>query len=114
MNFYPQRGNEQAGYRPAIVLSDGLIDPGHSDLAFVVPVTSPIKPAYPFHVPVPGGIAINGSLVGTPYTTLTGVALTDHAKSLDLSARNATVIGGISPGSLFYTQVVSYVRAILA
>ncbi|MFB9324709.1 type II toxin-antitoxin system PemK/MazF family toxin [Paenibacillus aurantiacus] len=114
LNFYPQRGNEQAGYHPAIVISDGLIDPAHSDLAFVVPVTSPTKPGYPFHVPVPVGIDINGALAGVSYTTLNGVALTDHAKSLDLSARNAIVIGEIPTSSPFYNQVVTYVRAILA
>jgi len=114
LNFYPQSGNEQAGYRPAIVISDGLIDPTHSNLALVVPVTSPIKPGYPFHIPVPAGIAIDGSLAGVPYTTLNGVVLTDHMKSLDLSARNAVVIGEISPGSPFYNQMVTYLRAILA
>lgn len=114
LNFYPQKGNEQAGYRPAIVISDGLIDPAHSDLAIVVPVTSPIKPGYPFHVPVPAGITINGSLAGVSYTTLNGVALTDHNKSLDLSARNAIVIGQISSSSPFYNQIIAYVRAILA
>lgn len=114
LNFYPQKGNEQAGYRPAIVVSDGLIDPSHSDLALVVPVTSPTKPGYPFHVPVPTGIAINGALAGVPYKTLNGVALTDHTKSIDLSARNAVVIGQIPPSSPFYNQVVTYVRAILA
>jgi len=113
MNLYPQSGHEQAGYRPAIVISDGLIDSSVSHLAFIVPITNQPK-GYAFEVPVPPGIPINGDLVGTIYTQLTGVASTDHAKSLDLNARNATVIGQVPPNSSFYQQVVTYVRAILA
>ncbi|MFY0543130.1 type II toxin-antitoxin system PemK/MazF family toxin [Brevibacillus sp. H7] len=113
MNLYPQSGHEQAGYRPAIVISDGLIDPSISELAIIVPVTAQAK-GYNFEVPVPPGIPINGALVGNGYTQLNGVALTDHVKSLDLNARNATVIGQIDPSSLFYQQVVTYVRSMLA
>jgi mRNA interferase MazF len=114
MNLYPQSGHEQAGYRPAIVISDGLIDPSISELAFIVPVTNQAK-GYSFEVPVPAGIPVNGALLGkTDYTHLSGVVLTDHAKSLDLSTRGATVFGQIDPTSHFYTQVISYVRSILA
>lgn len=115
MNLYPQSGNEQAGYRPAIVISDGLIDPSISSLAIIVPVTSHQK-GYSFEVPVPTDppIPINGALVGTNYSKLAGVALTDHVKSLDLSARNATVIGLLDTNDSFYRKVVTYVRAILA
>jgi mRNA interferase MazF len=113
INLYPQSGREQAGYRPAIVLSDGLIDSSISELAIVVPVTNQAK-GYNFEVPVPPGIPIDGALVGNVYTQLSGVALTDHVKSLDLNTRNATVIGQIDPNSTFYQQVVTYVRAMLA
>ncbi|MED3310824.1 type II toxin-antitoxin system PemK/MazF family toxin [Bacillus thuringiensis] len=113
LNLYPNAGNEQSGYRPALVVSDGLIDSQISNLSIVVPLTSKVK-GYAFEVPVPANIPINGSLVGNSYTELAGVALTDHVKSLDLAARNATVIGHVEPSSAFYTQVVSYVRAILA
>ncbi|OPA79273.1 hypothetical protein BVG16_09290 [Paenibacillus selenitireducens] len=113
LNLYPKAGHEQAGYRPAIVISDGLIDPSISDLAYIVPVTSQVK-GYAFEVPVPAGISIDGSAIGTIYTQLAGVALTDHAKSLDLGARNATVIGHVDPNSDFYKHVITYVRAILA
>ncbi len=113
LNLYPKAGNEQAGYRPAIVISDGLIDDKISSLGIIVPTTSKVK-GYAFEVPVPPGIPMNGALVGTPYTNLSGVALTDHVKSLDLAARNATVVGHIDPNSDFYKQVVTYVRAMLA
>jgi mRNA interferase MazF len=113
MNLFPQSGREQTGFRPVIVISDGLIDPSISDLAIVVPVTNQAK-GYNFEVPVPPGIPINGALVGNNHTQLSGVALTDHVKSLDLSTRNATVIGQIDLNSLFYQQVVTYVRSMLA
>lgn len=113
LNLYPKAGHEQAGYRPALVISDGFIDPLISDLAFIVPITSQVK-GYAFEVPVPVGIDIDGSKVHNSYTMLEGVALTDHAKSLDLNSRNASVIGQVDPDSDFYRTVVTYVRAILA
>lgn len=113
LNLYPNAGNEQSGYRPAIVISDGLIDDKISNLSIIVPTTTKVK-RYAFEVPIPPGIPMNGALVRTPYTKLSGVALTDHVKSLDLAARNATVVGHIEPESDFYKQVVTFVRAILA
>lgn len=109
MNLHPTRGHEQHGWRPAIVLSDGLIDPYNSSFAMVVPVTSETK-GYPFEVSVPTGI----SLTHPTYTALKGVVLTDQAKSLDLSARNAEVIGRVDPTSTFYQNIVTNVRSILA
>jgi len=111
MRLHPQAGNERSGFRPAIVLSDGLIDPFHSFFAFVVPVTNQVK-GYPFEVAVPAGIATSGT--GTPQTELTGVVLTDQGKSLDLHARDAEVVGQIDPSSTFYKHVVTNVRSILA
>lgn len=113
LNLFPKAGQEQAGYRPALVISDGFIDPLISDLAFIVPITSQVK-GYAFEVPVPTGIDIDGSRVSNGYTMLEGVALTDHAKSLDLKARNAIVIGHVDPDSDFFKKVITYVRAILA
>jgi len=111
MRLHPQTGNEQAGYRPAIVLSDGLIDPFHSFFAFVVPVADQVN-GYPFEVPVPAGIATSGSRVTQP--ELTGVVLTDQGKSLDLNARDAEVVGHVDPASSFYKHVITNVRSILA
>lgn len=114
VNLNPTKGHEQAGYRPAIVLSDGLIDESIADLAILVPVTNSQK-GYSFEVKVPDGIKIDGSLVGKPeLKELTGAALTMHAKSIDLSARNATVIGQVDTNSEFFIRVISVVRAILA
>ncbi len=111
-------GNEQAGYRAAIVLSDGFIRSfSNSRLAFIVPVTTKAKNT-PFEVSAPTGadaIPLHGGLADHPeISVLEGVALPDHAKSVDLSARNAIVIGRADPDSAFYIQVADYVKAILA
>lgn len=111
MRLHPQAGHEQSGYRPAIVLSDGMIDPDNSSFAFVVPVANQAK-GYPFEVQVPSGIAISGSR--TTQSELTGVVLTDQGKSLDLNARDTEVVGHVDPTSSFYMHVITNVRSILA
>ena len=75
LSFDPQAGHEQAGRRPASVLSPKSYN-HKSGLALVCPVTSQIK-GYPFEVPVPAGCRVNG------------VILADHVKSLDWKARRA-------------------------
>jgi mRNA interferase MazF len=75
LTFDPQAGHEQAGRRPALVLSPKSYN-HKSGLALVCPVTSQIK-GYPFEVPVPAGCRVNG------------VILADHVKSLDWKARRA-------------------------
>jgi mRNA interferase MazF len=74
-------------------------------LAFIVPITTEVK-GFPYEVPVPNGIEVVGALAGQyELETLAGVALTFHGKSLDLSARNAMVIGQVDPKSEFYKEV---------
>lgn len=111
LNMYPTKGHEQNGWRAAIVLSDGLIDPNNSKFAMVVPVTTQVK-NYPFEVKVPNGIHTNNQRV--PFDELSGVVLTDQAKSLDISARDAVVIGKVDENSNFYKNVITNVRSILA
>jgi mRNA interferase MazF len=76
---YPQAGHEQAGRRPAVVLSL-LTYNERSGLAVFAPITSRIK-GYPFEVAIPAGLEIAGAV------------LSDQMKSLDWRARNATRIG---------------------
>lgn len=111
MRMHPQAGHEQSGYRPAIVLSDGIIDPVNASFAFVVPITSQTK-GYPFEVAIPGGILVSG--IRLTQSELTGVVLTDQGKSLDLNARDAEVVGRIDPASSFFMRVITNVRSILA
>ena len=75
LTFDPQAGHEQAGRRPALVLSPGVYN-AKSGLALVCPVTNQAK-GYPFEVPVPSG---RGA---------TGVILADQLRSVDWKARRA-------------------------
>jgi mRNA interferase MazF len=115
IKLFPTVCHEQSGFRSAIVLSDGFINSYiNSTLAFIVPISTVVKNS-PFEVPVPNGIVIEGNLINKPeITTLAGIVLTDHARTVDLDARNAFVIGQIDPSSDFYKKVVSFVRAIIA
>jgi len=79
LTFDPQAGREQAGRRPALVLSPGTYN-AKSGLALVCPITNQAK-GYPFEVTVP---AAHGA---------TGVVLADHVKSVDWKARRAEKIG---------------------
>jgi mRNA interferase MazF len=71
----PQAGHEQAGRRPAVVLSPAAYN-GKVGLAVLCPVTAQVK-GYPFEVLIPGGLAVSG------------VILADQVKSLDWRAREA-------------------------
>jgi mRNA interferase MazF len=78
LTFDPQTGHEQAGRRPALVLSPAHYNQA-SGLALVCPVTSRIK-GYPFEVKLPSSPAISG------------VVLVDQIKSLDWKKRRAALI----------------------
>ena len=74
----PQAGHEQAGRRPALVLSPKIYNI-KSRLAILCPITNQVK-GYPFEVPVPDNLAVKG------------VILADQVKSLDWQIREATLI----------------------
>ena len=78
IDFNPQTGHEQAGRRPAIVLSPSAYN-GKVGLAILCPITNQAK-GYPFEVPIPTGLAVKG------------VILADQVKSLDWQSRNAQFI----------------------
>jgi mRNA interferase MazF len=73
LSFDPQAGHEQAGRRPAFVLSPESYN-RKTGLFLACPVTSKAK-GYPFEAPLPDGLAVNG------------VILADQIKSLDWKAR---------------------------
>lgn len=75
LRFDPQVGHEQAGTRPALVLSPKLYN-GKVGLALMCPITSKTK-GYPFEVPLPDELNVSG------------VILADQIKSLDWRARKA-------------------------
>lgn len=72
--FNPQAGREQAGRRPAIVLSHTRYNE-KTGLAVFCPVTSKAK-GYPFELAVPAGMSVGG------------VVLCDHVRSQDWNERN--------------------------
>lgn len=74
----PQAGHEQAGRRPAVVLSPAPYN-GRVGPAILCPITNQIK-RYPFEVLVPAGLSV------------TGVVLSDQVKSLDWRVRRAELI----------------------
>ena len=74
----PQAGHEQAGRRPAVVLSPDAYN-GKVGLAILCPITNQIK-GYPFEVLVPADLPVTGAI------------LSDQVKSLDWRARNAELI----------------------
>ncbi|GMV06827.1 MAG: hypothetical protein AMXMBFR53_31020 [Gemmatimonadota bacterium] len=79
--FDPRAGHEQAGRRPALVLSPALYNE-RAGLALLCPITSRVK-GYPFEVALPPG------------GELEGVVLADQVKSLDWRARGASLIGRV-------------------
>lgn len=82
----PQAGHEQAGRRPALVLSPASYN-GRVGLALICPITSHVK-QYPFEVPLPPGSAVHG-VVGA-----------DQVKSLDWRARKVSRIGRLAEKSV--------------
>lgn len=79
LEFHPRSGHEQAGRRPALVLSPREYN-RRAGLALCCPVTSQVK-GYPFEVRLPAGLPVKGAV------------LADQVKSLDWRERRATAIG---------------------
>ncbi|MCD8049497.1 MAG: type II toxin-antitoxin system PemK/MazF family toxin [Clostridia bacterium] len=73
VNFDPQKGHEQAGYRPAVVVSNDIFNQ-KTALALLCPITN-TNNSFPLHIPLDNR------------TRTTGVILCEHIKALDLSAR---------------------------
>jgi mRNA interferase MazF len=74
----PQAGHEQAGRRPAVVLSPQSYNQ-KTGLSIFCPITSQVK-GYPFEVLLPEGLPVAGAI------------LSDQVKSLDWRARNAELV----------------------
>lgn len=86
LQFNPQAGHEQAGHRPALVISPSSYN-RRVGLALCCPVTSQVK-GYPFEVLLPEGLGVEGAV------------LSDQIKSLDWRARKARRIGSVPAGVL--------------
>ncbi|MGB3024042.1 MAG: endoribonuclease MazF [Candidatus Saccharimonadales bacterium] len=73
INFSPQRGREQAGKRPALILTSKIYN-NTTGLALACPITTKIK-GYPFEVRICGA-------------KIDGAILVDQIKCLDWRARH--------------------------
>ena len=98
LSFDPQAGHEQAGRRPALVLSPSSYN-GKVGLALCCPVTSHVK-GYPFEVAIPAGLVVHGAV------------LADHIKSLDWRARKVKLAGHLPASEV--GQVLALVQALMA
>ena len=78
LEFNPRTGSEQAGRRPALVISPKSYNQ-KVGLSLFCPITSQVK-GYPFEVAIPNNLKISG------------VILCDQIKSLDWRNRNAKLI----------------------
>src|SRR5947207_15136093 len=72
-DFDPTRGREQAGRRPALVVSPALLTE-NTGLAIFCPITSRVRP-FPTSVVLPSGLPITGEI------------LASHIRSIDTQAR---------------------------
>jgi mRNA interferase MazF len=82
-DFDPTRGREQAGRRPALVLSPASFTE-HTGLAVVCPITSRVRP-FPTSVVLPSGLPLAGEI------------LVSHVRSIDTEARPIRYAGGAVP-----------------
>ena len=78
INFNPQAGHEQAGYRPAVVISNNIFNK-KARLSIVCPITN-TNNHFPLHIPL------------DERTKTTGVILCEHIKALDLNSRTYQVV----------------------
>ncbi len=78
VDFNPQAGHEQAGRRPALVLTAERFNAA-TGLLFACPVTSKVK-GYPLEYALPDGLNTRG------------VLLVHHCRMLDWRSRRAAVI----------------------
>lgn len=81
-DFSPQAGHEQAGPRPALVISEAAYN-ARAGLALVCPITRQQK-GYPFEVPLP------------PTAPVQGVILADQIRSIDYVSRKYQARGSVS------------------
>ncbi len=86
ITFTPQAGHEQAGRRPALILSPAAYN-GKVGLAILCPITSQIK-NYPFEVLIPAGLKISGAI------------LADQVKNLDWKVRQAEFVCNLPDAAL--------------
>ena len=96
LDFDPQAGREQAGRRPALVLSPKSYN-SKTSLAVICPITSKVK-GHPFEVVLPAG-------------RITGAVLSDQVASLDWVVRRAEKVTKVSDDVL--AEVTAKIAALI-
>ena len=96
LEFDPQAGHEQAGRRPALVISPASYN-GRTGLMVCCPMTTQIK-GYPFEVPVD----VDG---------VVSAVLADQVKSLDWKVRRARKKGSAPAAAMI--RVRALIKALL-
>ena len=97
LHFTPQAGREQAGRRPALVISPRSYN-RKVGLALFCPITSHVK-GYPFEVQLPEGLEVSGAI------------LSDQLKSLDYRARRAVFVERADPAVI--EEVLAKIAALV-
>ena len=98
LTFDPQAGTEQAGRRPAVVVSPRRYNE-KVGLALLCPITT-VRKGYPYEVAVPQGLPVDG------------VILADQLKSLDWRARKARYICGLPATAV--AEMLARIRTLTA
>ena len=97
IDFDPQAGHEQAGRRPAVVLSRAYYN-RRANLAIICPITNKIK-GYPYEVLIPYGLKVTGAI------------LADQARNLDWKARNLAPLTKLP--TVVVDEVLKKIRTLL-
>jgi len=86
LDLDPTKGREQAGYRPALVVSNGSFSKA-SNMIVVCPITNTDR-NNPLHIPLEG-------------LTTTGFVMCDQIKAIDIRARTYKIVEAIDDDTLW-------------
>ena len=73
INFNPNKGHEQAGYRPALVVSNNIYN-NQTKMAIVCPITNTTK-GFPLHIELDNRVKTTGAI------------LCEHVRAMDIYER---------------------------
>lgn len=97
LDFNPQRGREQAGVRPGLIVSNSFYN-RRNGLALICPITGR-KKGYPFEVVLPQAFPVHG------------VVLADQAKTIDWKARELRFVGRCPQETVI--DVIAHIRSLM-
>jgi mRNA interferase MazF len=97
VSFDPQMGHEQAGYRPAVVISNRLMNDRLS-LVYMCPVTHTNR-NNPFHYELKG------------YSFVNGYVMCDQMKSMDINSRIFTKVGSLKDTDI--REIISRIEMLI-